>query len=98
MGIILANAMATNSFPQSGQVFALRAGAAKGDVTPSEKDLTKNYEGILDHLSPGAIVIDAGRLSMPFEGREGGNAAPDDDTNRSQAGILSQIWPLYTHI
>jgi neutral ceramidase len=37
-----------------------KAGAAKVDVTPSEKDLPKNIEGIHDRLYSRAIVIDNG--------------------------------------
>ncbi|HEX4997864.1 MAG TPA: neutral/alkaline non-lysosomal ceramidase N-terminal domain-containing protein [Terriglobia bacterium] len=39
---------------------ALRAGAAKVDVTPAENELPRNYEGILDHLYSRAIVVDNG--------------------------------------
>jgi neutral ceramidase len=38
----------------------LKAGAAKVDVTPQEKDLPKNIEGIHDRLHSRAIVIDNG--------------------------------------
>jgi hypothetical protein len=45
---------------QSKPAFALRAGAAKVDVTPSESELPKNSEGILDHIYSRAIVVDNG--------------------------------------
>jgi len=38
----------------------VRVGAAKVDVTPSEKALPPSYEGILDHLYSRAIVVDDG--------------------------------------
>jgi neutral ceramidase len=39
---------------------ALRAGAAKVDVTPSASELPKTYDGILDHLYSRAIVFENG--------------------------------------
>jgi len=42
---------------------ALKAGAAKVDVTPSENELPKTTEGILDHLYSRAIVVDNGATS-----------------------------------
>src|SRR5207244_2420700 len=39
---------------------SLRAGAAKVDVTPEERDLPKNYDGILDRLYSRAIVLESG--------------------------------------
>lgn len=42
---------------------ALKAGAAKVDVTPAENQLPKNYEGILDHLYSRAIVLQEGNAS-----------------------------------
>lgn len=38
----------------------LRVGAAKVDVTPSERELPKNSFGVLDHLSSRAIVLESG--------------------------------------
>ena len=40
-----------------------KAGAAKVDVTPQEKDLPKNIEGIHDRLYSRAIVVDNGETS-----------------------------------
>jgi hypothetical protein len=39
---------------------ALRVGAAKIDVTPAERELPKNSQGILDHLFSRAIVLESG--------------------------------------
>jgi neutral ceramidase len=39
---------------------ALKAGAAKVDVTPEPSQLPKTYEGILDHLYSRAIVMESG--------------------------------------
>jgi hypothetical protein len=44
----------------SAQNLALKAGAAKVDVTPAASELPQNYEGILDHLYSRAIVLDNG--------------------------------------
>src|SRR4051812_32410799 len=38
----------------------LRIGAARVDVTPSERELPKNGFGVLDHLYSRAIVLDNG--------------------------------------
>lgn len=54
----------------------LRAGAAKVDVTPAEKDLPKSYEGILDHLYSRAIVVDNGGASAALISLDAG-AIPD---------------------
>jgi hypothetical protein len=40
---------------------AMRAGAARLDITPDEKALPKGYEGINDHIFVRAIVVDDGR-------------------------------------
>jgi hypothetical protein len=45
---------------QSSKPLALKAGAAKVDVTPAESELPKTYEGILDRIHSRAIVIDNG--------------------------------------
>src|SRR4030095_12910787 len=42
---------------------ALKAGAAKLDITLAESELPRNYEGILDHLYARAIVLDNGATS-----------------------------------
>ena len=60
----------------SAQTSGLRAGAAKVDVTPAEKDLPKSYEGILDHLYSRAIVIDNGSSSAALISLDAG-AIPD---------------------
>mgnify|MGYP005849563563 CR=1 FL=1 len=46
--------------PSQGAAFLFRAGAAKIDVTPSESELPKNIEGILDRLYSRAIVVENG--------------------------------------
>lgn len=46
--------------PSFAEPLALRAGAAKVDVTPAESELPKTYEGIHDHLYSRAIVFDNG--------------------------------------
>jgi hypothetical protein len=42
------------------QATALKAGAARVDVTPAPGELPKNYEGVLDHIYSRAIVVDNG--------------------------------------
>jgi len=59
-----------------GQNPVLRAGAARVDVTPAEKDLPKNYEGILDHLYSRSIVVDNGTASAALISLDAG-AIPD---------------------
>lgn len=44
-------------------VSPLRVGAAKVDVTPSQSELPKNSDGILDHVYARAIVLDNGAAS-----------------------------------
>src|ERR1700685_4553538 len=55
---------------------ALRAGAAKVDVTPSAADLPKTYEGILDHLYSRAIVFENGNARAALITVDAG-AVPD---------------------
>jgi hypothetical protein len=45
---------------QTGEVPALRVGAAKVDITPSPGELPKNSRGILDRLYARAIVLESG--------------------------------------
>jgi Neutral/alkaline non-lysosomal ceramidase, N-terminal len=49
--------------PNAGMAQALKAGAAKVDVTPTPSELPKNYEGIFDHLYSRAIVLENGITS-----------------------------------
>ena len=60
--------------PNTGMAQALKAGAAKVDVTPSE--LPKNYEGIFDHLYSRAIVLENGITSAALISVDAG-AMPD---------------------
>jgi neutral ceramidase len=55
---------------------ALRAGAAKVDVTPSAADLPKTYDGILDHLYSRAIVLENGNARAALITVDAG-AVPD---------------------
>ncbi len=54
----------------------LKAGAAKVDVTPSESELPKDYDGILDHLYARAIVLESGTTSAALIAVDAG-AIPD---------------------
>ena len=60
---IAAAALPHAVFAQGVRTSSLRAGAAKVDVTPAERDLPKNYDGILDHLYSRAIVLESGNTS-----------------------------------
>jgi hypothetical protein len=59
--VALATALSVDAFGQalSGST-ALRVGAAKVDVTPSDRELPKGSYGVLDHLYARAIVLDNG--------------------------------------
>jgi hypothetical protein len=57
---LLLTAAPSTFWAQSKPAPALRAGAAKIDVTPAQGELPKNYEGILDHIYSRAIVVDNG--------------------------------------
>jgi neutral ceramidase len=60
--IIITSLILMLAFSASAQTANLlfKAGAAKVDVTPQEKDLPKNIEGIHDRLYSRAIVVDNG--------------------------------------
>ena len=51
------------SIPAQNADLNFKAGAAKVDVTPGEKDLPNNIAGILDRLYSRAIVVDNGITS-----------------------------------
>ena len=58
--VVLALSWSQPGRAQTPRVTALRIGAAKVDVTPSEAELPKNGFGVLDHLYARAIVLDNG--------------------------------------
>jgi hypothetical protein len=60
---ILAAGVPQRALAQNMRPGALRAGAAKVDVTPAESELPRNYEGIYDRLYSRAIVVDNGAAS-----------------------------------
>jgi neutral ceramidase len=55
---------------------ALKAGAAKVDVTPAANELPKTYDGILDHLFARAIVVENGSARAALISVDAG-AVPD---------------------
>jgi neutral ceramidase len=55
---------------------ALKAGAAKVDVTPAVNELPKTYDGILDHLFARAIVVENGNARAALISVDAG-AVPD---------------------
>ena len=61
---LIALALAPDAFAQAGRAAtALRAGAARVDVTPGQGDLPKNSRGVLDRLYARAIVLESGASS-----------------------------------
>ena len=74
--MILAVAVPRAGFAQSGRAPSLRAGAAKVDVTPAERELPKNYEGILDRLYSRAIVLESGSTAAALISLDAGSV-PD---------------------
>ena len=60
LSMILAARLPQTALAQSLPPSSFRAGAAKVDVTPSEKELPKNWHGVLDRLYSRAIVFDNG--------------------------------------
>src|SRR5665213_1888061 len=60
LSMILAASLPQAALAQSLPPASFRAGAAKVDVTPSEKELPRNWHGILDRLYSRAIVLDNG--------------------------------------
>lgn len=76
--LLMALSMATadHASAQAGGSSVLRAGAAKIDVTPSEGELAKNSQGILDRLYARAIVVESGNSSVALVTVDAG-AIPD---------------------
>jgi Neutral/alkaline non-lysosomal ceramidase, N-terminal len=73
---IIAAALPYAALGQGVRASSLRAGAAKVDVTPAERDLPKNYDGILDHLYSRAIVLESASTSAALITVDAG-AVPD---------------------
>jgi neutral ceramidase len=80
---IIAAALPHTAFGQAVRASSLRAGAAKVDVTPAERDLPKNYDGILDHLYSRAIVLESGITSAALITIDAG-------------GVPDQVWQNVT--
>jgi neutral ceramidase len=74
---------------QPGRAQALKAGAAKVDITPAESELPKNYEGIHDRIHSRAIVIDNGQTRAALVTLDG-NVPPqvwESVTKRAEAEL-----------
>jgi neutral ceramidase len=67
--------LATVATPRIG-LPALKAGAAKVDVTPAPSELPKTYDGILDHLYSRTIVLENGTARAALISVDAG-AVPD---------------------
>jgi hypothetical protein len=83
---ILVVGLPREGLAQSVRASSLKAGAAKVDVTPAERDLPKNYEGILDRLYSRAIVLESGSMSAALITVDAG-AIPD----QIWQGVTQQI-------
>src|SRR6185369_6961172 len=81
--VIFTIVAAASTFGQSVRPSSLRAGAAKVDVTPAERDLPKNYDGILDHIYSRAIVVESGNTSAALITVDAG-------------GVPDQVWQNVT--
>jgi neutral ceramidase len=71
--IVVMVAPSSGAFAQPG---ALRAGAARVDITPAEDALPENYLGILDRIHARAIVLDNGDATAALISVDAG-AVPD---------------------
>jgi len=87
ISVICASLTASSGFSQGGQAPALKAGAAKVDVTPAQ--LPANYLGVLDHIYTRAIVIDNGKTKAALVEVPGNPSGPDFDavTKRAEAEL-----------
>jgi neutral ceramidase len=81
--VILVFMVPQGSFAQGSRTSSLRAGAAKVDVTPAERDLPKTYEGILDHIYSRAIVLENATTTAALISVDAG-------------GIPDQVWQSVT--
>ena len=81
--VTLALTLPQASFAQGSRTSSLRAGAAKVDVTPAERELPKTYEGILDHIYSRAIVLENGITTAALISVDAG-------------GIPDQVWQSVT--
>src|SRR5205823_1989704 len=80
---IIAAALPHLAFGQGVRASSLRAGAAKVDVTPAERDLPKNYDGILERLYSRAIVLESGNTNAALITVDAG-------------GVPDQVWQNVT--
>jgi hypothetical protein len=81
--IVTALVLLTLGISQKSFAQAVKAGAAKVDITPGQSELPRNYEGILDHLYARAIVLDNGATSAALISLDAG-------------GVPEQIWQQVT--
>jgi len=77
MTCLAAFLFALSAFSQNISAGPLRAGAAKIDITPSERDLPKGYLGVLDHVFARAIVIDNGHATAALVSLDAGGVPND---------------------
>jgi neutral ceramidase len=96
--------LASGTFAQTANLL-FKAGAARVDITPSERDLPKNIEGIQDRLYSRAIVIDNGVTSAALVTVDTGMIFEKVWTNLTQKiekelGIPAEnilLTPTHTH-
>jgi neutral ceramidase len=73
---LLAAAPRPGAAQRADSLTALRAGAAKVDITPSQGELPKNTQGVLDRLYARAIVLESGTSTAALITIDAG-AVPD---------------------
>src|SRR5689334_6595484 len=73
---------------------ALRAGAARVDITPDEKKLPKGYEGINDRIFVRAIVVDDGRTRAALVTVDAGAISTDTWSQVSAQAEKDQQIPV----
>jgi neutral ceramidase len=97
VAMILAGGLPPSGAQTPRAIAALRVGAAKVDVTPSQGELPKNGYGILDHLYARAIVLDNGEVTAALVTVDAG-AIPDALWQNVSQQIAKDLGIPVTHV
>jgi neutral ceramidase len=97
VAMILAGGLPPSEAQTPRAIAALRVGAAKVDVTPSQGELPKNGYGILDHLYARAIVLDNGEVTAALVTVDAG-AIPDALWQNVSQQIAKDLGIPVTHV
>jgi neutral ceramidase len=97
VAMILAGGLPPSEAQTPRAIAALRVGAAKVDVTPSQGELPKNGYGILDHLYARAIVLDNGEVTAALVTVDAG-AVPDALWQNVSQQIAKDLGIPVTHV